>query len=181
MNAAMIYPAVICLLLASRGCSTKQNAAVRRKRPATRARKPHRQRHVYYVWGPEGLTRNDENRPQRGYIFYEWSAEGTEGSAVLEAGYGLMIYYDCWRPNAMPRFELYAHDRGTIVRTTSWTKFKDELSKIPPGQTLWCFDTCCCGTHSGLDRAIIERIAALCHDNGIVFVEGDDETICTCA
>jgi hypothetical protein len=132
---------------------------------------------VFHEWGREGYTRS-ENRPEDGYVFYEWRAERTKGTAVLRDGYGMMIFYECWQPNVAPRFELYAHDRGVIVRTTSLEEFQRQLSQIPAGETLRCFNTCQGGTHPGLDRAVIEQIATLCRQGGIVFLRGNDRVFC---
>ncbi len=93
----------------------------------------------------------------------------------------MMVFYECWLPNPVPRFVLFAHDSGEIVRTTSLEAFKQEVSRIPAGGTLRCFNTCAGGTHSGLDPSILEEMEALCRQTGIVFLGGDEEIICVCA
>ncbi|MBN2133701.1 MAG: hypothetical protein JW741_29640 [Sedimentisphaerales bacterium] len=181
MNRTIISLAVMGVLLVWGGYSIKHNTAARGQRPATQTRKPRAMHHVFHVWGREGWTEHRENYAGHGYVFYEWTAQGTEGHAVLESGYGMMIFCEGWKPDAVPRFELYAHDRGVVVRTTDLAAFKRELSHIPTGETLRCFNTCAGGTHSGLDRALIEEIVTFCRQRGIVFVEGNEEVICVCA
>ena len=181
MNGKVINVTIIVLLFMAGGCSRKEDGAARRERAAIQAQKPHSQPHVYCEWGKEGFAERSERPSREGYVFYEWTAEGTKGQAVLTDGYGMMIFYKEWEPNAVPRFELYAHDRGVIARTTDLAEFKRELARIPAGKTLRCFNTCGGGTHSAMDRAVIEEIATFCRWRGIVFIEGDDEVICTCA
>jgi len=177
MHRRIICLTVMAPLLLSGGCSRKPGAAAGRQRAAVQRRNPPPERHVFHEWGREGW-RHSETRPEDGYVFYEWKAERTKGTAVLRDGYGMMIFYECWQPDDAPRFELYAHDRGVIARTTSLEEFKRQLSQIPGGETLRCFNTCCGGTHSGLDRAVIEEIATFCRQSGVAFLQGNDRVFC---
>ncbi len=90
------------------------------------------------------------------------------------------VSYECWLPNPVPRFVLFAHDHGEIIRTTSLDAFRQEVSRIPAGKTLRCFNTCAAGTHSGLDPSILEEIEAFCQQRAILFLGGDEEIICVC-
>lgn len=92
----------------------------------------------------------------------------------------MMVFYECWLPNPVPRFVLFAHDDGEIIRTTSLDAFKQEVSRIAPGETLRCFNTCAGGTHSGLDPSILEETRAFCQQGGIAFLGGVEEIICVC-
>ena len=115
-------------------------------------------------------------------IFYEWTAGEETRNAVLRDGHGMMIFYEAFTDNSVPRFELYVFQEKKIIETTNLSEFKEKLALIPAGEKLYYFNTCAGGTHHGLDRSVLESIKVFCKDKGIVFQEGDDKMfgICTC-
>jgi len=125
----------------------------------------------------EGKTNEDGH-----LIFYEWDTGSQKRHAVLKNGYGMMIFYDAYQKDAVPRFELYVHEDHSVVRTKSLARFKKELSAIPAGQTLHYYNTCAGGTHHALDGRFLDEIKTYCRQKQILFQEGDDElfVICTC-
>ncbi len=113
-------------------------------------------------------------------IFYEWTAEAEKRHAVLRDGYGMMIFYDAFTENSVPRYELYVYKDKEIIKTTSLAEFKEQLALIPAGEKLHYYNTCAGGTHHGLDRSVLESIKIFCRDKGIVFQVGDDKLFSIC-
>ena len=115
-------------------------------------------------------------------ILYEWDAGGEKRHAVLKNGYGMMIFYDAYQKDAVPRFDLYVHKDRRIIRTKSLARFKKALPAIPAGRTLHYYNTCAGGTHHALDGRFRDEIKTYCRQKQILFQEGDDElfVICTC-
>ena len=123
-----------------------------------------------------------ETDSQGRLIFYRWTAGDQERQAVLKDGYGMMVFYDADSPRPTPRFELHIHKGHLIIRTTSLTRFKKELRRIPRGGTLHYYNTCAGGTHHGLDRSVMAEIMDYCKERHVRVQRGDDEifVICTC-
>lgn len=118
-------------------------------------------------------------------IFFEWTTyEGGKfhHHAALRDNYGMMIFYDAYVDNPIPRFELYSYDDKSIYNTVSLEEFKEALSLIPSGKKLYYYNTCAGGTHHGLDPNLLNGIKTFCKDNNIIFQNGDDKLffICTC-
>jgi len=115
-------------------------------------------------------------------VVYEWSRGDEEKKALLGGNYGLMIFYDVFSKNPVPRFDLYLGESARVVRATGLEGFKAELGRIPAGEILHYYNTCCGGTHHALSPAVLEEVKKCCAERGITFQRGDDEifVICTC-
>jgi hypothetical protein len=124
--------------------------------------------------------------PEGHLIFFEWTTSelGTRDHyAALRDDYGMMIFYNVFTDNPVPRFELYCYEDKSIYKTQSIDEFKEALSRIPSGKRLHYYNTCAGGTHHALDPNVLNSIKTFCQNNNVVFHEGDDELriICTCS
>lgn len=95
-----------------------------------------------------------------------------------------MIFCEACPPERkypIPRFRLFSHDRGVLIETTDIAEFRQALSLIAPGETLRLMDTCCGGTHSGIDPDVLKGIGSFCRAQGIIYLDNETGVICTCA
>jgi hypothetical protein len=169
------------------GCTRRQPSASQGSSPRPQRADSAKVRHVVSEWTREGLCTSRDGLPADGHVFFRWTtSEGrTEKMhhAVLKGGYGMMIRCDGYSPQRRyptPHFELFAHDRGVIVRTTDLMELKRGLSQIPPGETLRLFDTCCASQHSGMDPNVSEEIESLCRERRVTYVDSTEGIICVC-
>ena len=114
------------------------------------------------------------------YILYRWEVGGEKRYRVLTEDYAMMIFYDASAKNAKPLFCLHDRKACHMLGTTNVTLFKERLARIPAGETLHSYNTCCGGTHHAMDRSVIEEIRDFCREAGIRFDDGPLHTICTC-
>lgn len=70
----------------------------------------------------------------------------------------MMIFYDAFTENSVPRYELYVYKDKEIIKTTSLAEFKEKLTLIPAGEKLHYNNTCGGGTHHGLDQSVLENL-----------------------
>jgi hypothetical protein len=169
------------LLCVSAGCPRRQSAQA-----AKSQERPPREYGCVSTRTSVTWSTTKDGPPGDGYIFYRWTMPGQGGLehhyAVLKEGYGMMVFYEWYpepRQSRPPRFELFAYDRGMILKTTDIAEVKRLISQIPAGETLQLFDTCTRSTHVNMDPDILKEVEDSCRPAGITYLS-DGGMICSC-
>lgn len=116
-------------------------------------------------------------------MVYAWRNPSGPRTAVLDGDYGMMIFHDAFAPGATPRYELYIQKEGRVVRTSDLELFIKEIARIPRGEELRYYRTCCGGTSHGLRVDVVGRVRRQCQESGISFLDSAEDgvfTLCTC-
>lgn len=99
--------------------------------------------------------------------------------STLDYQFGMMIFYNYPQPKDQIRFEIFEQESGKIHVANDLKKFKEILSLLPKGITIYLYNTCLGGTYYKADSDILEKMKMQIRNAGL-FLENAELIICTC-
>jgi len=95
--------------------------------------------------------------------------------------FGMMIYYarpDRGKPKPLPTYRVFLQQEHKKVSTQSLHELNKVLDRIPAGSTIYLYDYCTTGSHSGMPAKYMDAVEATCKSHKLKLAEGG--IICTC-